>query len=61
MIDYEAIPFQIRDQVKIIPLEREGRIKSIWITEIGVKFEVRYFDNCEAKTIYFYEEELEMI
>ena len=35
-----------------------GRIKSIWITTQGIKYEVRYFWESIAKEVYFYESEL---
>jgi len=50
--------FNLSDKVKIIPLECEGRIISVWITECGIKYEVRYFDKAEAQTVYFYADEL---
>lgn len=55
------IKFDINDKVKITPLNCKGIIQSIWITEKGIKYEVRYFDKAEAKNIYFYAEELERI
>lgn len=50
--------FQIGDKVEIIELQRPGRIKSIWVCEIGIKYQVRYFYNGKAEEDYFYVEEL---
>ena len=48
----------IGDKVEIIPLECQGIVKSISITRRNIQYEVRYFDKAEAKSVYFYEEEL---
>lgn len=53
--------FDLKAGVRIKPLKREGKIISICITEQGEKYEVRYFDNAEAKTVYFYADELERL
>jgi len=55
------VNFNLHQEVRITPLKREGVVKSIWITESGIKYEVRYFDNAEAKTVYFYDNELNKI
>ena len=55
------IEFNLDAKVKIIPIECEGRIISIWITVHGIKYEVRYFDKAEAKSVYFYSDELKAI
>jgi len=52
------LDFEIGNKVNIEPLKREGRIVSIWITQQGIKYEVRYFDNAELKIEYFYADEL---
>lgn len=49
----------IGKKVKIIPLDRIGKIISIWIRQSDTQYEIRYFDNAEAKVTYFYEDELE--
>ena len=54
----KEIKFQINEKVKINELERIGRINSVWITKTGIQYEVRYFDKCEAKNVYFYEDEI---
>jgi len=51
--------FNLRDKVTIKELKRDGRIISIWVTEAGIKYETRYFDNAEIKNVYFFEDELE--
>lgn len=49
-------------KVKIVPLEGiEGRITSIWIMELGIKYDVRYFHQGKAEQVYFFEDELEVI
>ena len=45
--------FNLGDKVKINELETTGRVLSIWICETGIKYEVRYFYNGDAK-IYFF-------
>ena len=54
--------FKIRDKVRIDALEGlKGKVISIWITESGTKYEVRYFYNCDKKEVYFYEDELTLL
>jgi len=53
--------FAIHDKVKITELGCIGRIVGINITDECVKYYVRYFDKAEAKTVYFYVDELEKI
>lgn len=54
--------FNIKDKVRIDALEDlKGVVTSIWITETGVKYEVRYFYNCDKKEVYFYEDELTLL
>lgn len=53
--------FNFKDKVKIIPLATLGRVIAIWMGERGVQYQVRYFDNAEAKTVYFYDDELESL
>ena len=52
--------FSIKDNVKIIPLNKNGVIKSIFISSTGISYNVRYFENLEPKEVYFFEEELEL-
>jgi len=53
--------FQLKDKVKIIDLDWKGIIISILINDLGVKYNVRYFYNGDAKEIYFFEEELQKV
>lgn len=50
--------YEIGERVQIIPLERTGRVMTIWFTKHGVQYEVRYFDNAKTESVYFYEDEL---
>jgi hypothetical protein len=52
------IQFDIGEKVNIGELERDGRIVAIYITTRGVTYEIRYFDNAEVKSVYFYADEL---
>ncbi|MFH2029079.1 MAG: hypothetical protein ABIJ40_00455 [Bacteroidota bacterium] len=52
------IEYVLNERVEIIPLERIGRVASIWITEHGIKYEIRYFDNATAQSTYFFSDEL---
>jgi len=52
------IEFNLKDYVEIIPISVKGRITSIWITEQGIKYQVRYFDNAKIEEHYFYGDEL---
>jgi len=38
-----------------------GTIISIWITDTGTQYEVRYFWHCKPEKVYFYEWELERV
>lgn len=53
--------FDITDKVRITQLNVDGVVKSIWITERGVQYEVRYFDEGSAKQVYFYPDELKKV
>jgi len=55
------IVFFILDHVHIIQLDRPGRVIGIWIGRGAIEYQVRYFDNCEARTVYFFEDELRMV
>jgi uncharacterized protein YodC (DUF2158 family) len=52
------LKFSIGDRVQITEVERPGKVLSVWLTKTGTQYEVRYFDKAEAKSIYFYEDEL---
>ena len=53
------LKFNLKDKVQITELERPGRVLAIYVSDTGIQYQVRYFDNEEAKTVYFYEDELE--
>lgn len=53
------VRYVIEDRVRIKELEIEGRVLTIWAVPQGIKYEVRYFHNGDAKTVYFFEDELE--
>ena len=53
--------FQIKDRVYIYELSRKGVVKAIFIDGEGIQYKVRYFDNAEAKTVYFYGDELKNV
>ena len=53
--------FNLHDKVKLpksIHKDLEGIIISIWITDKGIKYEVRYFWQSKAQEVFFYEWEL---
>ena len=53
--------FKIGDKVRISVLDNiKGRVTAILETKYGFRFEVRYFWNCDAKHVYFYEDEIEI-
>ena len=56
------IKFEYGDKVKILPLENAiGRIRSVWIVQKGITYEVRYFTDGKVNEVYFFEDELEKI
>jgi hypothetical protein len=48
------------NEVVIIPLDLVGRITQIAITQTGIKYQVRYFYNSEAKEVWLYEDEMRL-
>ncbi len=50
--------FDIHQPVKIIELGRKGRIRCISVDSDGLQYKIRYFDNAEAKDVWFYEDEI---
>jgi hypothetical protein len=51
--------YSIKQPVYIVPLECNGIVTSIWISDGGViQYEVRHFIKGEVKKIYFYTEDL---
>lgn len=51
--------FSLNQRVYIKELSRTGIINGIFIGFQGIEYRVRYFDNAEAKEVYFYDFELE--
>lgn len=51
--------FKIHDIVIIKQLTLPGRVRRVQIEESGILYETRYFWNSEAKSVWFYEDELE--
>jgi len=51
--------FNIQDKVKIIELDLIGIVTSIWVVEVGIKYNIRYFWEGKAEELYFYEWELD--
>lgn len=52
---------KIKDTVRIIELRVVGRIVAIYEDSTGQQFNVRYFWNGEAKTVYFYADEIRKV
>ena len=55
------LAYEIDDKVHIIPLNRPGRVVTIWITRHGIQYEVRFFDNAKMESVYFYADELKFV
>ena len=53
--------FNLKDRVTIIDLDWKGIIIAIFIGNLGVQYQVRYFYNGDAKEVYFFEHELEKV
>lgn len=53
------VEYEIGERVQIVPLERNGRVMTIWLTRHGIQYEVRYFDNAKTESVYFYADELQ--
>jgi len=58
---FKGQEFAIGNKVKILELNRNGRIVDVWLTASGIKYNVRYFDNAKAETVYFYKDEIKKI
>lgn len=52
--------FKLLDVVFIIELERPGKVVEINIDTGGIQYRVRYFDDGQAKFVYFFSDELEL-
>lgn len=51
--------FDLHDRVRITQLETDGRVVGIYVSEVGTQYNVRYFFNGDARTVYFFPDELE--
>lgn len=59
MLNNISFTYKLHDKVKIQELENmDGVIVGLWYGDSGKKYLVRYFWNCEAKEVYFYENEI---
>lgn len=54
----KEIKFDLEQRVTITELQRPGVVVGISIESRGIQYEVRYFDNSEARQVYFFEWEL---
>ena len=52
------LEYELHKKVKIDALNRPGVIVGIYIGDLGVQYQVRYFDNAEPRTLYFFPWEL---
>jgi|WetSurMetagenome_2_1015567.scaffolds.fasta_scaffold440997_2 hypothetical protein len=53
--------YALNDKVRILPIERVGRVVAIWWGDVGTQFQVRYFDNASPQIVYFFPDELELV
>jgi hypothetical protein len=53
--------FNMHDKVEIHPIQVTGRVVALYLCEDGKQYRIRYFDNAEARTEYFYEDELKEV
>jgi hypothetical protein len=53
-----AFAFNLHDEVEIHPIQVMGRVIALYLCEDGKQYRVRYFENAEGRTEYFYEDEL---
>ena len=51
--------YDIGDKVWITVLERPGKVSSIWITQKGIQYEVRYFEGGKLQEVYFTKDEIQ--
>lgn len=52
--------FNLLDTVNITELQRPGIILEINIDTTGIQYRVRYFDDGDAKYVYFFSNELKL-
>ena len=53
-----CLKYNINDRVFINELGLGGLINAIWITDTGIKYQVRYFRDNTVEEVYFLEDEL---
>lgn len=53
--------FSLGQRVRIKELNRPGRVLAIFIGDTGYQYKVRYFDDGDAKEVYFFTDELEEV
>ena len=53
-----AFDYNIRQEVLIKPLEAYGMVVALYYSDNGPEYKVRYFYEGEARTEFFYPEEL---
>jgi hypothetical protein len=53
------LAFNLHQKVKILELNLIGRVRAIYIESDGITYSVRYFKDGDAKSAYFYADELE--
>lgn len=53
------IKYKLKDKVRIKEIDRAGVITAILIDLAGTMYNVRYFDNAQANSVYFYDFEIE--
>jgi hypothetical protein len=53
--------FNIKDKVKIKELDIKGRVCGIYLSEDEISYQIRYIYNGDPKTVYFYDDKLELI
>lgn len=53
--------YSIGDKVKVVELNCIGKITSLWTCTQGNEYEVRYFYNGKAESVYFYANELSKV
>jgi len=52
--------YSINDSLYIIPLKIKGKVLSIYISEFGISYNIRYFHEFKSNDCYFYESELQL-
>jgi len=59
--DFRKLGYELLSKEIFIPeLSQSGVITSIFIGDSGVQYNVRYFLNGDAKTVYMYDHEITM-